>query len=111
MNGRIKHLVKILEEPPKVFARNLGFKPKYVKKIIQGKRKPTLELVRLIVLYYQVNANWLLTGKGPLFIDRNSSKHSKIYQHNTGKSCLNIVNVYASENVLLEDTDKNKNNE
>lgn len=65
MNNRIKHLLKVLDEDYRAFAKKLGREPRHLKKMIKGKRKLDAELCRLIVTTFPVNGYWLLTGKGP----------------------------------------------
>lgn len=51
------------------FARTLKIDQSYVTKLISGDNNPSDRLVDDICDKYNVNKNWLLTGKGPIFIE------------------------------------------
>jgi transcriptional regulator with XRE-family HTH domain len=56
------------------FAKFLGIEQTYISRYELGKVKPTSEFLSLLVEKTNVNLNWLLTGKGDMYITSNETK-------------------------------------
>lgn len=65
---RIKELRGQLCMSQVEFAKNLGVTNAHISKIEKGGTVPSDSLIKLISKEYQVNENWLKTGKEPIFI-------------------------------------------
>ena len=72
MQNFLDRLLLIIEEQEggkhTVFARKAGVHPGTFQNYVNGKRKPNYEALLSICETFNVNLNWLLTGKGPKYI-------------------------------------------
>lgn len=71
---RIEKVMKHLGMSQTAFAKSLGTSGTRISNITQGRNKPDSQLLATIVeVYPQLNASWLLTGKGELDISLKTS--------------------------------------
>lgn len=71
MKDRIFELMKMVGKNPTDFATTIEISPAVLSSIKSGRTKPTLFLVEKIKsVYPNVNVNWLITGEGEMFMDR-----------------------------------------
>lgn len=71
MKDRIFELMKMVGKNPTDFAITIEISPAVLSSIKSGRTKPTLFLVEKIKsVYPNVNVNWLITGEGEMFMDR-----------------------------------------
>lgn len=69
MKERIKTLRKQLKMTQEDFAKRLGLARNSIANYEIGRREPTNAIVNSICREFNVNEEWLLTGKGEMFID------------------------------------------
>ena len=68
MEKRIRELMEAQALSPSKFAEAIGVQRSNISHILSGRNKPSLELINKILdRYPEVNTDWLLLGKGPLF--------------------------------------------
>lgn len=71
MKDKIFELMKMVGKNPTDFATTIEISPAVLSSIKSGRTKPTLFLVEKIKsVYPNVNVNWLITGEGEMFMDR-----------------------------------------
>ena len=69
VNERIKILIKHFDITPYRLAKVMGVHPTVVYNMIRGKMySPKPKHLRIICEEYNVNGDWLLTGRGEMFI-------------------------------------------
>ncbi|WP_310395298.1 hypothetical protein [Hymenobacter sp.] len=67
INDRIAQIVNYLNVSPPLFAKSLGASVARIANVMAGRNKPDVVLLeRIAEKYPQINATWLLTGKGDL---------------------------------------------
>ena len=72
------------ELSPSKFAESIGVQRSNISHILSGRNKPSLELINKILdRYPQVNTDWLLLGKGPLFTEETKEAGSAQKDTNT----------------------------
>lgn len=65
---RIVELINWLQVNKNQFAMSIGVPQAILSHILSGRNKPSLDVIRKILLAYpQLNAEWLLLGKGEMF--------------------------------------------
>ncbi|QCT70857.1 XRE family transcriptional regulator [Eubacterium maltosivorans] len=69
LKERIKALRKQLKMTQEDFAKRLGLARNSIANYEIGRREPTNAIVNSICREFNVNEEWLLTGKGEMFID------------------------------------------
>jgi transcriptional regulator with XRE-family HTH domain len=74
----LKKLRKELRVTALELADNLGISANSINNYENGRRKPNFEFLELLVQVYNVNLNWLITGKGEMFIGQDKTDHTKI---------------------------------
>lgn len=68
ISKRIELIRQTTSMYPTEFARHLGMLPNtYLKTVQYHQRKPTIEMIQVILSKYPVSARWLLTGEGVMF--------------------------------------------
>lgn len=68
MENRIKELRTILNLTQQEFADRLGIKRNAISNYEIGRNKPTESVIMLICNTWHVSKEWLLTGKGEMFV-------------------------------------------
>lgn len=67
MNNRIRELrKKVLNKSQKEFAERLGLSENFIWQIEKGEREPSDRTITAICREFNVNKDWLLTGKGEM---------------------------------------------
>lgn len=67
IKDRIKALIEKERLPPKVFAETIGIQQSTLSHILNGRNKPSLEVIMKIhQKYTRVRLEWLLDGKGEM---------------------------------------------
>ena len=74
----LKKLRKELRVTALELADNLGISANSINNYENGRRKPNFEFLELLVQVYNVNLNWLITGKGEMFIGQDKANHTGI---------------------------------
>jgi transcriptional regulator with XRE-family HTH domain len=67
--GRIPCLREALKLSQKDFAAKVSAAPSNLSEIESGKVKPGLKFLLKVIDTFEVNANWLLRGKGEMFLE------------------------------------------
>lgn len=92
LTDRLSHLVKkFADGKHTIFARNAGIKPSTFQYYIKG-RAPNSDTLSAICETYNVNANWLLTGKGEILLQDEPIDHEED----------NAINMIDRDQVVLE---------
>lgn len=77
LQDRILILLKELELNHSQFADEIGVQRSSISHVLSGRNKPSFEfLQKLFQAYPQINADWLIIGREPMFLD--SKKPEKI---------------------------------
>jgi SOS-response transcriptional repressor LexA len=58
------------------FARSIQASPSLVSDIERGEKEPSKKLILSLIKAFQVNSNWLLTGDGEMFFDKEKEETS-----------------------------------
>jgi transcriptional regulator with XRE-family HTH domain len=67
INARIKAIRKILGLSQRAFCRGIFLSQGFYAQIESGIKKPNERICELISIKYNVNKDWLITGKGEMF--------------------------------------------
>lgn len=70
MNNRLKELRKELGLTQREFAEKIGIKQNTVAQYEMGRNNPIDAVIALICRRWNVNENWLRSGKGSMFIEQ-----------------------------------------
>lgn len=70
MNTRIKELRKHLGMTQETFGAQIGIKKAAVSQIESGRNSLTSQTILMICDKFGVNREWLVTGNGPMFLQR-----------------------------------------
>lgn len=123
-------ILKIIEAEgltPAKFADEIGVQRSSISHIISGRNKPSYDfIIKIIQRYRGINAEWLLTGKGPmikssdnlnsakktLFDDENDTiktdaKDKSVDVKKNENELIKVDNTNKSNSFQLENTDKN----
>lgn len=73
---RIKHLRQHLNLTQKHFSEGLGITVSHISRVEHGIGNISMALVKLISKIYLINEEWILTGKGEMFISQCVSEKS-----------------------------------
>lgn len=69
VNQRLKFFIDSLNLSPNAFAKEISVSSTAIYKTLDGKSEPGYDLMnRIIKRYPSLNANWLLTGEGEMYI-------------------------------------------
>lgn len=73
----IRHLINEMDVSISEFAEKIGEKASRLNDVLQGKQRPPFDLIEKIINSLEVDANWLITGKGFSGIsEKNNSEKS-----------------------------------
>ena len=76
MKDRIFEFLRNSNKTSSQFADEIGVQPSSVSHIISGRNKPSLDFViKMLQKYPELSTDWLIFGRGSMFIDNNSSTH------------------------------------
>ena len=66
------------------FAEEIGIQPSGMSHILGGRNNPSLDFaVKVLKRYPEIDANWLLLGKGAMYGDSGETFHETSLQENT----------------------------
>lgn len=78
MEDRIRKILKEKNLSASKFADEIGVQRSSISHIISGRNKPSLDFVRKVLLKYpDINAEWLVTGKGQMMDEVFSAKEER----------------------------------
>lgn len=76
----LRSLIDELSESISDFAEKIGEKPSRLSDVLLGKQRPPFDLIEKIINVFDVDANWLITGKGEKNVEKNISEdNSEIF--------------------------------
>ena len=67
--GRLQALINKSGSKPAEIARKTGVPPESLSRYVNGKQLPKGKNLLALAVFFNVNANWLLTGEGPMRLD------------------------------------------
>ena len=116
MKDRIKLIIENENISYSKFADHIGIQRSGISHIINGRNKPSLEVVQKILETFDyINTDWLLFGKGSMKNNENSEIQRDLFTQNTDKTTDNkedikdIDNInLISEEIIDNSPDKNK---
>ena len=76
MKERLKIIRKALSMSQVDFAKTLNITAPYVSMLEKGKYKLSLEKLIILSNTYEVNLNWIINGKGPMFMDAREDQNN-----------------------------------
>lgn len=105
MFERLKEIRKnICPKSAADFAVSLGMEYRTYASYERGERKISAELVKQLILEHNINAKWLFTGEGPMFLPQKSEKQQKYEQaFKERKTFGKRLNYYQAEENLMDD--------
>jgi transcriptional regulator with XRE-family HTH domain len=72
---RIQFLIKELGLNVTSFSKKIGISNNMtIGRIIREKRNPSFETIQLIINTFDINANWIFTGKGDIFQNKTEQR-------------------------------------
>jgi transcriptional regulator with XRE-family HTH domain len=69
-----KIFLKKIGKTQEMMATETGFSLTSISRYARGKRTPDCDFIQKLIIKYDLNANWLVTGKGEMFLNENKSK-------------------------------------
>ena len=66
IGDRIKKIRQMVKKNQKIFAEDLGLSQSHISNIENGNDKPSMTLIKLICLKYEISEEWLLSGHGSM---------------------------------------------
>lgn len=90
---RIKMLRERLNLQQNELARAVDILPSTLCAFEKGERNPTYEFLSRIAHQYNVNLNWLVTGKGEIFTDRPGNENSLFVNFDFGEQTGPVVQL------------------
>ena len=74
MIDRLSHIIDEYNLTASQFADEIGVQRSSVSHVLSGRNKPSLDFITKVILRYpEINAEWLLTGKGSFRTDQQTS--------------------------------------
>jgi len=67
-NERLKEIRNRFNFNQKAFAHAMDYKPSYYSELENGKKEMTSRLLITLIERFNVSADWMLTGKGQMFL-------------------------------------------
>lgn len=78
MHLRIKKWLGLNNQKASELANNIGVNRATISHILSGRNKPSIDfLEKLLHVYPNINANWLITGVGNINIDKSDNLTNK----------------------------------
>ena len=74
LNERIKELRRLLKLSQKEFGERLGVSRDVIANIEYNRAEPQELFIRYLCSVFLVDRNWLMTGKGEIFINKNENE-------------------------------------
>lgn len=80
MKERIAKLMELEQLSPTRFAMMIGIQPSVVSHILNGRNKPSLEVVQKILSAFQsINPDWLILGSGGMYREEMPSRQASLF--------------------------------
>jgi transcriptional regulator with XRE-family HTH domain len=104
MKDRIQKIIEDKNLSPSRFADEVGLNRPAVSHILNGRNNPGLDaLQRILSRYPEINAGWLISGTGPMYLHNNSAESTNptLFDENEEFTPhLTEKNEYARETAL-----------
>ncbi|WMX12381.1 helix-turn-helix transcriptional regulator [Aureispira sp. CCB-E] len=108
VNDRFTSLIKIIDKTSNALSKDIGVTAPTIRKIEKGVTLPSGKILTFLVEEYNVNVNWLLTGKGKMFLEGEESSIDKTDSSNSRNSTCTDVKLLNDKIALLEQSIKDK---
>lgn len=108
VNDRFTSLIKIIDKTSNALSKDIGVTAPTIRKIEKGVTLPSGKILTFLVEEYNVNVNWLLTGKGKMFLEGEESNIDKTDSSNSRNSTCTDVKLLNDKIALLEQSIKDK---
>ena len=77
IKDRIRMIMEREKVPPKVFAKTIGVQQSTLSHILNGRNKPSLDVIMKVHQKYDyVNLEWLLYGEGEMMVSEEETSFS-----------------------------------
>jgi transcriptional regulator with XRE-family HTH domain len=96
VNGRLKEVRKALFLSQRNFCKRIYLSQSFYARIEQGKMKPNERVIELVCSKYNVSKEWLLAGKGEMFVQIPNVKLNQMIE------IFNDLNDLFQDYVLLQ---------
>lgn len=110
MNSRIEKLIEALDITRTAFAKKINVTQPYISKLIAGNGVPSDRLIEDICEKYDVNEDWLRTGKGDMFIvltdQQKIMKYTGLLLKDEDSAVANAIQALIVTYEQLDDTGK-----
>lgn len=74
MTDRINKILRFYKINSSRFAEEIGVQKSSISHVLSGRNKPSLDFIqKLLKVYPDINADWLIMGKGKMMIDENET--------------------------------------
>lgn len=95
INDRVRDVRNALDLTQKDFGQRLAIAQSYLTNIETGKREVTEKIQKLICLQFNVNEDWLRTGKGEMFVEDDNVLISQLAkQYNLDSFSRKFIETY-----------------
>jgi transcriptional regulator with XRE-family HTH domain len=96
INQRIENVILALNLTRNSFANRLGVAGSVIYNIVNNRNKPSFDLLEKIISSFDINADYLLTGRGGVFVSKSDIEMNTDFDTETNtddKKNINYVNV------------------
>lgn len=114
MKDRIIQFLKEMNLTSTKFADQIGVQRSSISHLLSGRNKPSFDFIeKMLNAYPDVNAQWLITGKGNMLNNQASLFHSndQIKEQSLTTRELNINNQAMQEHLISKSDEINAENE
>ncbi len=114
MKDRFEQILAFYQLSSAQFADNIGVQRSSISHIVSGRNLPSFDFIqKMLIKYPEIDANWLITGKGSLtrsaeigFASRSRSEPD-LFSQSTIKE--NVISVKTPDQTVLETKSETKN--
>jgi transcriptional regulator with XRE-family HTH domain len=103
MTDRINKILRFYKINSSRFAEEIGVQKSSISHVLSGRNKPSLDFIqKLLKVYPDINADWLIMGKGKMLIEENET--NLFSGHDKQKEVVAVIKEEKneSEKILLE---------
>lgn len=108
VNDRFTFLIKTIDKTSNALSKDIGVTAPTIRKIEKGVTLPSGKILTFLVEEHNVNVNWLLTGKGKMFLEGEEPGIDKTDSSNSRNSASLDVKLLNDKILLLEKSLKDK---
>lgn len=109
MKGRIETLLRTEQISSSRFADEIGVQRSSISHILSDRNKPSLDFIqKILTRYTNINAEWLLNGRGPMYKSSDSSHTGSLFNASATEQHTNALEEekqaeYRNISVVKED--------